>query len=153
MADEHVHRFCGITFYDNQHRHRYGGTTGPPIGGGPAHIHNIIVRTTVDLGHDHEIKIETGPGIAIPGGHVHRFKGITSKSGETPHTHRFLQATGPQIYARSKFIASQFNLPTLQSLIEFFTFQLFKGIRINKHNSRSKKVIKKLVRNLRKLLI
>ncbi|MGP7816613.1 YmaF family protein [Niallia sp. 01092] len=85
----HVHKFSGVTSFDNGHRHQYAGTTEPAPSGVP-HTHRYFTFTSFDDGHKHEIRGVTGPAISLPnGGHYHEFRGSTTVNGANPHRHRY----------------------------------------------------------------
>jgi len=94
----HVHPFSGVTSFDVGHNHHYAGMTEAAPSGVP-HVHNYYAETSFDAGHTHIIRGTTGPAIPIPGGggHYHEFRGYTTVSGSTPHSHRYSGNTGREV--------------------------------------------------------
>ncbi|HYF81686.1 MAG TPA: YmaF family protein [Clostridia bacterium] len=73
----HDHLFNGRTTIEDQHRHRFMGTTSenPDT---PRHTHIMAGNTDFRQRHRHRFRIRTSPPIPFRGGHVHYFYGITS---------------------------------------------------------------------------
>lgn len=80
----HDHLFNGRTTIDEQHRHRFMGTTSdnPDT---PRHTHIMAGFTDYRRGHRHRFRIRTSPPILYRGGHIHYFYGITSR--DDGHVH------------------------------------------------------------------
>lgn len=72
----HNHMFSGRTTIEDQHRHRFMGTTSanPDT---PRHTHIMAGYTDFRQGHRHYFRIMTGPPIPYRDGHVHYFYGVT----------------------------------------------------------------------------
>lgn len=74
----HDHLFNGRTSIENQHRHRFMGTTSKDPDT-PGHTHIMAGNTDFRRNHRHRFRIRTSPPIPFRDGHVHCFYGVTSR--------------------------------------------------------------------------
>ncbi|MDF2882555.1 MAG: YmaF family protein [Clostridiaceae bacterium] len=82
---QHSHSFSGITTFNKDHIHHYGGVTAKATSGVP-HVHNMEGITTYNLEHEHPYVTRTGPAIFLPNGlHYHYFE--TRVEYVKEHTH------------------------------------------------------------------
>jgi len=93
----HVHECAGVTSFDNDHHHRYRGSSSPVCYVGDKHVHRIVIIIDIEDGHVHEIEVITGPEIYTDRGHVHRFFGRTSRRGRPAHAHDYDEITMPPV--------------------------------------------------------
>ncbi len=80
----HDHLFSGRTTIDDQHRHRFMGTTSDDPDT-PRHTHIMAGNTDYKQGHRHRFRTRTSPPIPYRGGHIHYFYAVTSR--DDGHVH------------------------------------------------------------------
>ncbi|WP_082112165.1 YmaF family protein [Paenibacillus sp. DMB20] len=71
--DRFQHRMSGNTSFNEGHRHRYSGITGPAINGqGPRHFHRFRQLTRFADGHRHLLSGKTSVPIRVSDSTLHR---------------------------------------------------------------------------------